>query len=393
MIFNQLKLKGKNNKRCSKNHKGCSENHNLLKKGVAKIIKFTDSMKRGVDKNDYTFTVSVVFVHPYTYSKGIPMSELVVFKANELAVSRYDLTEHETKLILCCVALLNPTIEKPTIEQRTVTFTYQQYAQMMGLSADNAYHRLNKATSELMTRTVEIIYPSGDVAKRIFQWVNYAEFNRKTQSLELVFSEYIIPYLFQLKKFIKYNLEHVKAFENKYSMRVYEWLLKEVTQKKTHKANIEISIAEFKFMLMLENNYSEFKELNRWVLKPITKDLNTYSNMKLVIEKRGRPANMLIFQCVLDKQINLVTELAKETPTKAPSNIPWCVNDMPDDRLYSGMRKTLTEAQSAKLALSGFETKFLQDMQTKYNLNGSFSWLTAKQRSTLEKILSKYGAI
>ena len=37
------------------------------------------------------------------------MSELVVFKANELAVSRYDLTEHETKLILCCVALLNPT--------------------------------------------------------------------------------------------------------------------------------------------------------------------------------------------------------------------------------------------------------------------------------------------
>ncbi|MEY1609809.1 replication initiation protein, partial [Providencia rettgeri] len=32
------------------------------------------------------------------------MSELVVFKANELAVSRYDLTEHETKLILCGVA-------------------------------------------------------------------------------------------------------------------------------------------------------------------------------------------------------------------------------------------------------------------------------------------------
>ncbi|MFB9999104.1 RepB family plasmid replication initiator protein [Providencia rustigianii] len=25
---------------------------------------------------------------------------------------------------------------------------------------------------------------------------------------------------------MKYNLEHVKSFENKYSMRVYEWLLK-----------------------------------------------------------------------------------------------------------------------------------------------------------------------
>lgn len=65
------------------------------------------------------------------------MSELVVFKANELAVSRYDLTEHETKLILCCVALLNPTIDNPTDEQRTIEFTYQQYAEMMGISTEN----------------------------------------------------------------------------------------------------------------------------------------------------------------------------------------------------------------------------------------------------------------
>lgn len=317
------------------------------------------------------------------------MSELMVFKANELAVSRYDLTEHETKLILCCVALLNP-IENPTRAERTIEFTYNQYAQMMGISRENAYKSLAKSTRELMTRTVEVKNP---LVKgfTIFQWTNFARFS--SEKMELVFSEEILPYLFQLKKFIKYNLEHVKAFENKYSMRIYEWLLKEVTQRNTHKANIEISITEFKYMLMLDNNYPEFKRLNQWVLKPISKDLNTYSNMKLVIEKRGRPADTLIFQVELDKQIDLVTELAKETPAKAPSNTPWCVNDTLDDRLHSGMRKTLTEAQSAKLALSVFETKFLQDMQTKYNLNGSFSWLTAKQRSTLEKILSKYGAI
>ncbi|EAQ7674211.1 replication initiation protein [Salmonella enterica] len=321
------------------------------------------------------------------------MSELVVFKANELAVSRYDLTEHETKLILCCVALLNPAIENPTIEQRTVTFTYQQYAQMMGLSADNAYHRLNKATSELMTRTVEIIYPSGDIAKRIFQWVNYAEFNRKTQSLELVFSEYIIPYLFQLKKFIKYNLEHVKAFENKYSMRVYEWLLKELTQRKTHKANIEISIAEFKFMLMMENKYPNYKNFNQDVLKPVSNDLNNYSNMKLAIEKRGRPADTLIFQVELDKQIDLVTELAK-TPTSTPEKtirtpIPTVKTTL-DNRLHDGLEKTLQEAATAQIQLTGFESKFLADMRRKHDLNGSFSWLTTKQRSTLDNILSKY---
>lgn len=318
------------------------------------------------------------------------MSELVVFKANELAVSRYDLTEHETKLILCCVALLNPTLENPTEEQRTIEFTYQQYAQMMGLSLDNAYHRLDKATSGLFKRSIEIIYPEGDISKEAFNWVEYAKFSRKNQSLTLIFSKQILPYLFQLKKFIKYNLEHVKAFENKYSMRVYEWLLKDLTQRKTYKANIEISLAEFKFMLMLENNYPDFKELNRWVLKPITKDLNTYSNMKLNIDKRGRPADTLIFQVELDKQIDLVTELAKETPSKTPSIAPQSKISITDDRLYSGVIKTLYEASEAKIQLSRFEATFLTDMQHKYDLNGSFSWLTNKQLATLEKILSKF---
>ncbi|EKN4724229.1 TPA: replication initiation protein [Yersinia enterocolitica] len=318
------------------------------------------------------------------------MSELVVFKANELAISRYDLTEHETKLILCCVALLNPTIENPTIAERTITFTYQQYAQMMGLTHDNAYQRLKSSTRELMTRTVEIIYPTGAISERIFQWVNYAEFNRETQSIRIVFSEYILPYLFQLKRFIKYNLEHVKAFENKYSMRVYEWLLKELTQRKTHKANIEISIDEFKFMMMLENHksYDLYKEFNRKILTPVTNDLNTYSNMTLGIEKRGRPADTLIFQVELDKQIDLVTELAKDSILS-----PKSASITPESNLHSGLRKTLHDALTAKIQLTGFESKFLHDMQIKHDLNGSFSWLTSKQRTTLEKILAKYGNI
>lgn len=326
----------------------------------------------------------------YQLQRGGVMSELVVFKANELVISRYDLTEHETKLILFCVAKLNPTIETPNEEQRTVTFSCAEYAQIMDLSYENAWGRLNSATSDLFKRSVELIYPSGDVAKRILNWADYAEFNRKNQTVTLIFSKYIVPLLFHLKKFIKYNLEHVKAFENKYSMRVYEWILKELTQRKTNKANIEISLKEFKFMLMLENNYPEFKFLNTRVLKPISKDLNTYSNMKLTIEKRGRPADTLIFQVELDKQIDLVTELAKDPASKKEDK---AIRLTPENRLHEGLKTTLHDALTAKIQLTSFEAKFLSDMQSKYDLNGSFTWLTQKQRTTLEKILSKYGRI
>lgn len=316
------------------------------------------------------------------------MAELVVFKANELAVSRYDLTEHETKLILFCVAKLNPTLETPDENERTVKFSCSEYASFMGMSYENAWGRLNSSTRELFKRSIELIYPTGAVSMRVFNWAEYAEFNRETQEVILVFSKYIIPLLFHLKRFIKYNLEHVKSFENKYSMRIYEWLLKELTQRKTHKANISISIDEFKLMLMLEKNYPEYKLLNHWVLKPISKDLNTYSNIKLSIDKRGRPANTLIFQCELDKQIDLVTELDKD---QSDNRIPPATTQ--ENHLYNGLRKTLHDALTAKIQLTSFEANFLSDMQSKYDLNGSFSWLTPKQQTTLDKILAKYGRI
>jgi len=315
------------------------------------------------------------------------MSELIVFKANELAVSRYDLTDQETKLILYCVAHLNPCLE-PTRENRTLRFNYAEYANTMGMTPEQAWNNLYNSTKHLMTRTVEITNPTVKKERIIFQWTNFAKFS--SEELELVFSEEILPYLFQLKKFIKYNLEHVKLFKNKYSMRVYEWLLKELTQKNIHRANIEISIDDFKFMLMLETNYPEFKKFKQNVLNVISKDLNTYSNMKLEIEKRGRPADTLIFQVELNTQIDLVTELAKDPELKKADKK---IILTPENRLHEGLKKTLHDALTVKIQLTSFEAKFLSDMQSKYDLNGSFSWLTQKQRTTLENILAKYGRI
>ncbi len=315
------------------------------------------------------------------------MSELIVYKANELAVSRYDLTEQETKLILFCIGCINPSLSGMTIQERTVEFGYQEYAKYMGISNDLAYKNLTNSTRDLMNRSIELIYPVGDIERRIFNWAGLVEFNRKNQRVKLVFNEHLPPLLYQLKQFIKYNLEHVKSFKNKYSMRVYEWLLKELTQKKTRNANIKISIDDFKFMLMLENNYHEYKLLNHWVLKPIAKDLNTYSNMHVSITKHGRPADTLIFQCELDKLVEITTDV----DSKVTKELGTAYNE--PDPLISGLRKTLHDALTAKVQLSGFEAKFLSDMQSKYDLNGSFSWLTEKQLTTLRNILTKYGSL
>ncbi|MFQ1018118.1 hypothetical protein [Gilliamella sp. BG7] len=41
-------------------------------------------------------------------------------------------------------------------------------------------------------------------------------------------------------------------------------------------------------MLEKHKSYSVFKEFNRKMLTPVSNDINTYSNMKLAIQKSGK---------------------------------------------------------------------------------------------------------
>jgi hypothetical protein len=70
-----------------------------------------------------------------------------------------------------------------TIQERTVEFGYQEYAKYMGISNDLAYKNLINSTRDLMNRSIELIYPVGDIERRIFNWAGLVEFNRKTQKL------------------------------------------------------------------------------------------------------------------------------------------------------------------------------------------------------------------
>ncbi|ASG52722.1 hypothetical protein CES94_28540 (plasmid) [Escherichia coli] len=77
-----------------------------------------------------------------------------------------------------------------------------------------------------------------------------------------------------------------------------------------------------------------------------------------------------------------------EKTTRTPIPV---TNSTQDSQLHNGLKKTLHDALTAKIQLTSFEAKFLSDMQSKHDLNDSFTWLTQKQRATLEKILAKYG--
>lgn len=324
------------------------------------------------------------------------MSELIIYKANSLVVSRYDLTEQETKLILYGVAKLNPKLERPTKKDRTVIVPYSEYANMMGIDAKLAWHNVNNAISSLMKKTIEIVNPDPTfpIEKRIFQWVNSAEFNRSTQSVELVFSDEIQPFLFNLKEFIKYKLNNVRSLNNKYSMRLYEIFLKSLGESKSTFKDVSISLDEFKTILALETNYPNYKELNRRVLKVVIDDINKNSDLKVSMKTQGRPVNTLIFSVEKVKQLDLVNEIERQEQAEsiAPKKRKTIQQETDDVRIKK-LIWILEYHQKSEIALSKSELGLLQNMQKHYYAHGNFvvqDKLTEKTLAFFDGVLNKY---
>jgi len=85
-----------------------------------------------------------------------------------------------------------------------------------------------------------------------------------------------------------------------------------------------------------------------------------------------------------------VTELTKDSiPSSKKTTKP--ASNTSENNLHSGLRKTLHDAKKKSRVNLPYRCSIKTNFQSKYDLNGSFSWLTQKQSATLENILAKYG--
>ncbi|MDA5614057.1 replication initiation protein [Pasteurella multocida] len=329
------------------------------------------------------------------------MSELIIYKANDLVVSRYDLTEQETKLILVGISKLNNSLINPTEKDLTVSIPYVEFAKIMSIPKTLAWTNLNNAVKNLMSKVIEVVNPdpNSDVSKVFFQWVSYAEFNENTQSVDLVFHKKLQPFLFNMKKFIKYKLNNVKSLNNKYSMRTYEILLKSLGEKKLIKSDVVIELERFKEMLVLEANYPEFKHLNQRVLKVIIKDINENSDLKVSVKTQGRPVDTLIFSVEKVKQLDLVNEIDRQEQAEFPQVEPIppkkrkTIQQETDDMRIKKLMLILGYHENSKIALSQAELGLLKNMHKHYYAHGNFviqGKLTAKTLDFLDSVLHKY---
>lgn len=220
------------------------------------------------------------------------MTSLTIYKSNDLVEAGYRLSLAEQRLIVLSLGQL----DSRNLKQKHVTLYARDYAKQWGVNEDNAMREIKQASRRLFERYITL---KNDDETRKFRWIQESvEYHKGEGRVSFTFSDRILPFLFELDFKLgvtKYELLSVSGFSSVYSFRLYELAVKMFGMK-----NQTIELSEIRRILQLENKYPEYKEFNKFVLKPSLSDVNGKSDLLVNIEpvRKGRKTAALQFQIV-----------------------------------------------------------------------------------------------
>lgn len=235
------------------------------------------------------------------------MTDLIIRKSHQIIEAGYKLSLAEQRIILLSLAKL----DNRDITQSKVTLYVKDYAESFGLSETSAYTELQKASKRLYDRSI-ILHGEDETTE--FRWIeSRTRYHKGEGRISFEFSRRVIPYLFELDKrlgYTQYHLLSVSGFNSVYSIRLYE-----LCKKIQGMANQVVDVDDIRRILMLEDKYSQYRELNKFVLKVAIAEINAKSDLFVSFEpiKRGRTITALKFTINVKKQ---AVENSGKTATK-----------------------------------------------------------------------------
>ncbi len=150
-------------------------------------------------------------------------TNLIVVKHNAIVEAGYRLSIYESRILLTCIAQID-SMGKIGLND-SFTVSVEDLRDLTGAKGKSTYAYLENAADKLLGRLVIISLPNGAILKT--HWVSSAQYLKEAGTVELQFSQKIIPYISELRRnFTKYHLHNVLLFKSNYSIRIYELLVK-----------------------------------------------------------------------------------------------------------------------------------------------------------------------
>ncbi len=216
-------------------------------------------------------------------------------KSNCLIDASYQLNVQAQKLVLACLAKIDPRSDIP----KEMTLTASDFSDLMGVP--NAHRELYLAVDALYGASIKIRDGNDDIELR---WIQKKSKRIKgAGSITITWSDEVLKYISSLQnRFTTYKLRHIAELQSSHSIRLYELLMKfNSTGERV------IYLDDFKYALGITDKYPEFKILNRAVIKPSIEELNQRSDLIIKYEtiKKGRSVRALSFEFKQNKQMKM----------------------------------------------------------------------------------------
>jgi len=243
------------------------------------------------------------------------LNNLVVLD-NMLVESLSDMTLSEKRLIYILLSKINPTLlltpsdediynPKISVEEfgtrqvlegeevagKLFTLTVKEYATLVGLDLKDAREALTFVAERLYTRSVSSII--GNKFNK-FRWVQQVIFDKDMDSVSLMWSNPIIPYIRQLTSyFVQLRLQHLLTLNSSYSWRLYE-VLKMEKGKNIYKKEVKFEVEELQTLLNVPESRKEYKFFKSKIIKVAVGELITKNVMPQLDYKEKKVGRRIV---------------------------------------------------------------------------------------------------
>lgn len=216
-------------------------------------------------------------------------------KDNALIDASFNLSLVEQRLMLLAI------VEARELDKLTpdtpIEVKATAYRDQYKTDESNAYSQLADATKQLFNRQFSYIDKyKGEDCITVARWVNRASYLNDRGTVVLYMSSEVISMISRLQaNFTQYLLEQVSDFKSKYSIRLYELLIKYRDIGVSNK----FEIGELRSKLGLENTeYKAMCDFKGYVLDKAIKEISDKADIQIKYEqfKEGRKVSHILFK-------------------------------------------------------------------------------------------------
>jgi plasmid replication initiation protein len=183
----------------------------------------------------------------------------------------------EQRLILACIGQIDSS--EKVVKKDEFKISAREFSELTGTPIKSVYRELKEASEALFERRLTLRSPKSNKVL-VTRWVSSVEYDEGEGTVEVCFAQKILPFISQIKShFTKYKLEHVSKLTSVHAIRIYELCLQYL--KIGHRT---FQVEDLKYCLGLENDYAEFRDFTKRVLKPAQDQINKHTDIKIKIE-------------------------------------------------------------------------------------------------------------